>query len=1195
MKKTIATILTAIMICSLFAGTVTFAGSSLSAALEAAKPELYGFYTAHTGGYLRDCYDRAQAVEQAGGGDDGEADALNAALNALAPLVDYTRSPLIGFVNVDAAAIAAMPLNSGSVSAAEGVVTLSGEGTLRYCNAASGGISGDSPFGVATDDCDGFALKISADADAVLDLEVGRRGSANDCVFTLSDITITAGERYYLFPFDRFGDLPLDGTLNYISLAFTGASLVSFSDLHAVLAEETAGDYEYTERKVTAPEFDSTKYYKITAFGDPDKVFEMVDDTGNGNYLLTAPVQGKASQEWQICRDLSAPSRYRIINRHYGTTLYANTSFGTPRLDDIVPNLTDTNQEWSFSYKAKTGFTIQVSGVTKLTTSIDGKVRCTSANGTPKTFDIYEVPGDEWNLVWAEEFNDGALDRSVWRNRTGKFRPTREPIYHRDNPENIYFEDCEVADGVTSGNLVIRTDTSPCDETENYYNDPEHPKQKEDLLATGAYIDSVGNHLFTYGRMEIRARLPEGDHIWPAGWMMGTSTMGWAACGELDIIEMVGNGERGNYTGDSSPIATIHCMADSGVGYTQGSNATGKMLTDDILAHDYHSYIVEWDADSVRWFWDDILFFVMPIDVNQEQYSFLSNPMYLILNTSIDTSKYEADGISYLPDNTPEESFYYIDYIHYYKKIREATPEADSPVDTYTNFSFYDHSSEIENVMVTDGTGNKAVVTGKSGRIMIYDIPTGRRDASYPINYADCPWSGAVSPDGSKYVVIEQGGNDRAVEIPGIPEQDTPDKKYKAGRILVFENGDFANPRIIEGSYASCAECAITPDSKYLLLFGRPHSDEGRTAAKNVYVFDLDTGEIVMQDPYAAYGRELVMAADGRFAASGTDGKAMLYSADFQKVAELENDILVSAIAFSGDSSRLATCNTRGVIRVWDSATGELVSLIDGPGEYDILSAAMNADGSRVAVGCSDFCTRLFDVGTGKLVRRMAGAQSFIATVRYSPDYSVIAAASNDGRIRVYDADGVIRCILESDRSDTGYIDKFLFSADSKHIAAEIFITQRSCIAFWELPDGIATEKADFSALEALTYYDEISYTPESFAPYAAALKHANAVKANPYSAQSVINAAAQAVAEAAEGLVEGTLEPPVMKGDLDNDGEITVGDALIALRVAAKLVAKTAEHVLIGDVDGDGDVTVGDALKILRVAAKLADQDSLN
>ncbi|MBQ6552571.1 MAG: dockerin type I repeat-containing protein, partial [Clostridia bacterium] len=103
-------------------------------------------------------------------------------------------------------------------------------------------------------------------------------------------------------------------------------------------------------------------------------------------------------------------------------------------------------------------------------------------------------------------------------------------------------------------------------------------------------------------------------------------------------------------------------------------------------------------------------------------------------------------------------------------------------------------------------------------------------------------------------------------------------------------------------------------------------------------------------------------------------------------------------------------------------------------------------------------------------------------------------------------------------------------------------------------------------------------------------LKNANAVKANPYSAQSAIDAAAQAVAEAAEGLVEGGDEPEPMKGDFDFDGEITVSDALAALRIAAKLAEETPLSIRIGDTDGDGEITVADALAILRVAAKLAD-----
>ena len=70
--------------------------------------------------------------------------------------------------------------------------------------------------------------------------------------------------------------------------------------------------------------------------------------------------------------------------------------------------------------------------------------------------------------------------------------------------------------------------------------------------------------------------------------------------------------------------------------------------------------------------------------------------------------------------------------------------------------------------------------------------------------------------------------------------------------------------------------------------------------------------------------------------------------------------------------------------------------------------------------------------------------------------------------------------------------------------------------------------------------------------------------------------------------------EGGVMKGDMDGDGEISVADALAALRIAAKLAPETAASVEIGDTDGDGHVTVSDALAILRVAAKLADPSSL-
>ena len=78
---------------------------------------------------------------------------------------------------------------------------------------------------------------------------------------------------------------------------------------------------------------------------------------------------------------------------------------------------------------------------------------------------------------------------------------------------------------------------------------------------------------------------------------------------------------------------------------------------------------------------------------------------------------------------------------------------------------------------------------------------------------------------------------------------------------------------------------------------------------------------------------------------------------------------------------------------------------------------------------------------------------------------------------------------------------------------------------------------------------------------------------------------------------IKGEVPPPppeVKRGDMDGDNEITVADALRALRIAAKLVQPTDNDVATGDIDNDGDITVADALKILRVAAKLAGEESL-
>ena len=112
MKKTIAALLTALMICTVFAGAVPFASAdSIEDALADIGRDLYGMYTLQSGNLLRDRYDKTLA-----GVDGGGVQALYNALNALRPLENYTREPLLGFDGLTADDVSAMPLKRGSVS-----------------------------------------------------------------------------------------------------------------------------------------------------------------------------------------------------------------------------------------------------------------------------------------------------------------------------------------------------------------------------------------------------------------------------------------------------------------------------------------------------------------------------------------------------------------------------------------------------------------------------------------------------------------------------------------------------------------------------------------------------------------------------------------------------------------------------------------------------------------------------------------------------------------------------------------------------------------------------------------------------------------------------------------------------------------------------------------------------------------------
>jgi len=206
-------------------------------------------------------------------------------------------------------------------------------------------------------------------------------------------------------------------------------------------------------------------------------------------------------------------------------------------------------------------------------------------------------------LVWSDEFNyTGSPDSQKWSFETGAGGwGNNELQYYTDRLSNAE---------VKNGNLVITA-------RKESYQGSDYTSARLITYNTGGY--------WTYGRIEARMKLPYGQGIWPAFWMLGKSFFegtSWPACGELDIMEMIGGGDN-----DNTVYGTAHWYnngnADYGLSYTNP----------DKLANAFHVYAIEWDSQSIKWYFDDNLY--CTLDITPASLSAFHNPFFIILNIAV--------------------------------------------------------------------------------------------------------------------------------------------------------------------------------------------------------------------------------------------------------------------------------------------------------------------------------------------------------------------------------------------------------------------------------------------------------------------------------------------------------------------------------------------------------------------------------
>ncbi|NJB72525.1 beta-glucanase (GH16 family) [Saonia flava] len=220
----------------------------------------------------------------------------------------------------------------------------------------------------------------------------------------------------------------------------------------------------------------------------------------------------------------------------------------------------------------------------------------------PTTGYTTPVTYENLNAVWADEFNGTSLDETYWNFQIGDGCPD---ICGWGNNELEYYtkENTTVKDGY----LIIEAKKQTFN-SKNY---------------TSSRINTQGKFTLQFGRVDVRASLPEGQGIWPAIWMLGEniSSVGWPACGEIDIMEMIGGEGR-----EKTVHGTVHW---DNVG-NYASYGQSYSLTDQTFKEEFHVFSIVWTPETITWYIDDIEFNVIditPVELNefQNEFHFLIN------------------------------------------------------------------------------------------------------------------------------------------------------------------------------------------------------------------------------------------------------------------------------------------------------------------------------------------------------------------------------------------------------------------------------------------------------------------------------------------------------------------------------------------------------------------------------------------
>lgn len=222
-------------------------------------------------------------------------------------------------------------------------------------------------------------------------------------------------------------------------------------------------------------------------------------------------------------------------------------------------------------------------------------------SGSAKVTSTIEKP--QWQLVWQDEFSGHQLDLNKWSfevNCAGGGNNERQCYTNR-------VENATVKDGVLTITALKENFSGPAAQDDTVQYDPKVTTQRK---FTSARLRSKGKGDWTYGRFEIKAKLPSGQGSWPAIWMLPTEWLygGWASSGEIDIMEAV---NLGTVTDDTTAPSQSEQRVHGTLHYGRPPPGNLYSGTSYKASHfkpteQFHVYALEWEEGEIRWYVDHV-------------------------------------------------------------------------------------------------------------------------------------------------------------------------------------------------------------------------------------------------------------------------------------------------------------------------------------------------------------------------------------------------------------------------------------------------------------------------------------------------------------------------------------------------------------------------------------------------------------